>query len=453
MKHNLNFLLSDKYELLSTLGSGSFGTTYLVRHHLLECLRVIKVIPKDHIRSSSILSEAKLLLSMHHPGIPTIYEVEEDSSFYYLIEEYREGLSLDAYLLSQRHISLDTFYRFSKQLCEIFCYLHTFAEDPVLYMDLKPEHIIVHNESLTLIDFNVAITLSHAGDLCNLYGNMDFSAPEISNGAKAHLNWDIFSIGKICLFMSQYLSMPLPKPSHTIIHKACALNPADRYETVDLLLDALKQQHNNLSQESSCTTIAVVGSDIGCGVTHIAISLVSALNHMGYSAKYYETAKRTLLHTLKDTPLGLKEQNGCYYYKSFQGYPYYGPGVELSEAPSIAVYDCGNLFTNTDERIQTSDFVLMVLNCGLLKRFSSLRKGKNLLSTCQNGYFICNMGHKKDVRFFAHNLHRPVYAYPLQPDPFLVTKEILLLVSNLLQLQRRDSVFSHIKNLFSPKRL
>ena len=99
MKDNNNFILSGRYEILKPLGCGSNGTVYLARHHSLGIDRAVKVFPKSDAQSPFAVSEAQVLNTVQHPGIPTIYDFEEDASFYYLVEEYIQCDSLEQFLL------------------------------------------------------------------------------------------------------------------------------------------------------------------------------------------------------------------------------------------------------------------------------------------------------------------------------------------------------------------
>ena len=99
MQQKPNDILFGKYEIISTLGTGNFGTVYLSKHTILECYRAIKIIPKTTSMTDSLLHEAQLLKSLQHPGIPCLYDIEEDEIAYYLIEEYVEGETLEHFLL------------------------------------------------------------------------------------------------------------------------------------------------------------------------------------------------------------------------------------------------------------------------------------------------------------------------------------------------------------------
>lgn len=56
------------------------------------------------------ISEAQILKSVQHPGIPTIYDFEEDESFYYLVEEYIQGDSLEEFCFINSQYPRTSFY-------------------------------------------------------------------------------------------------------------------------------------------------------------------------------------------------------------------------------------------------------------------------------------------------------------------------------------------------------
>lgn len=135
------FTLLGKYRMISILGSGSSGTVYLAEHLKLKIYRAIKRIPK-HLAEKSSFSleadfpmEAQLLKNLNHPGIPLIYDIDEDDDYVYMIEEFIQGESLDTYVLHQRNISQDLIIKIGIQLCDILDYLHHLSPYPILYQD------------------------------------------------------------------------------------------------------------------------------------------------------------------------------------------------------------------------------------------------------------------------------------------------------------------------------
>ena len=100
--------MSDKYRIVSSIGAGNSSRVFLAEHRKLKAYRAVKCMKKTaDEKCPQFLLEADLLKNLKHPGIPTIYDVEEDNENYYIIEEYIQGQSLEAYVLYQDCISID----------------------------------------------------------------------------------------------------------------------------------------------------------------------------------------------------------------------------------------------------------------------------------------------------------------------------------------------------------
>ena len=450
MLKDKNTILFGKYEIISKLGTGNFGTVYLSKHNLLECYRAIKTIPKSISMTDSLLHEAQLLKSLHHPGIPCLYDIEEDEIAYYLIEEFVEGESLEQFLLHQNIISQTTFLDFSLQLCKIFQYLHNLKPSPILYLDLKPEHIIVCGMQLKLIDFNVATFLSNLGNISTLFGNEAFSAPELSLG-KPTLQSDIYSIGKVLQYLSHHVDANLSPNIHKILKKATAEHSNHRFETVDELISAIEQEKVLFNQTHTRKKIAIVGSHAGCGATHIAFSLVSTLNYMGYKSIYFEQSTEDSLRKIYPFLSPLKEEQGMIFYRYFKGLPFYGPGVSMpSDIPNdISVYDYGNSLPPKDMEF---DAVLLICSNGVWHWHEAFRKQEILKNNSSHLTIICNMGQMHTLRCFSTQLLQEVFCYPYESNAFIITRKKVFFFSKLLQMKRRESLFSRLRNRFIQKK-
>jgi len=450
MENIINTILFGKYEILSLLGTGQFSPVYLSKHLVLECYRAIKVIPKTPGQTDTLLKEARLLKSLQHPGIPIIYDVEEDDFNFYLVEEYLEGDSLEDFLLQQSHISQHTFTDLSLQLCDIFRYLHTQKPTPILYLDLKPEHIIVCGMQLKLIDFNVATYLSSLGNIYNLFGNKEFSAPELFSGTTPSLCSDIYSIGKIMEYLSNYVEPSTSPKFQQIIQKATLADPAHRFETVDALISAINQEKNDMSQPYTRKKIAVCGSHSGCGATHIAIALVSTLNYMGYSSIYYAKNGQFSLQQTQYSLSFFKEINGMFYYKYFKGYPFYGPGIQIPEPDkTICVYDYGDDFI-LDEI--DADYILFICSNSIWQWHNAIKKSASLTCYKDRLTIICNMGQKRSMETLSKYFSHSVYRYPYDANAFCVDTPKLSFVQRILGINRRKNLFFRLKNRFIRKK-
>ena len=66
-----------KYRILSSLGSGGFGTVYLAEDTWIDKRVALKVPHKQNLDFSEMLKEPRLLASMSHPNIVTVLTVEK----------------------------------------------------------------------------------------------------------------------------------------------------------------------------------------------------------------------------------------------------------------------------------------------------------------------------------------------------------------------------------------
>ena len=115
--------------MIECIGRGGFATVYLAEHLTLKTFRAIKQISKSGIDRSLVLSEAELLKNLKHPGIPIIFDIEEDENNIYVIEEYIEGESLEVLMLQSIFITKDFIYSIFTEL----------LNSPVYFL-IEPDH-------------------------------------------------------------------------------------------------------------------------------------------------------------------------------------------------------------------------------------------------------------------------------------------------------------------------
>lgn len=444
---NKQFILSGRYELIRPLGQGSFGNVYLARHISMEIDKAVKIIPKNLVSSTSELFEAKLLRAIDHPCIPQIFDIEEDLNNFYLIEEYVQGESLNSLMLHQQFISQELYFKICEQLCNIMNYLHTFKPSPIIYGDLKPEHIIVCGNQIKLIDFSIATYVSNLGNKFNHFGNVTFSAPETFLNQKITLSADIYSIGQIMKYMSDYLNVsPSPNLRH-IIQKSTAHNPNDRYKTVTDLECAILKEINNDGHAHFGNSIAVVGGHTGCGATHIAVSLVSTLNSIGYSSVYYEKNKSSSLQHAAEYSNEFIESNGYYYSHSFCGIPDYGPGIHCPmPKDSIIIIDFGTNFEIDD--LLNVDQVILVCTSSFWHRKNVIDKNNFLNNSGIKHLTLCNLCQHHLGVPLAKQLNTKLYCYPFDPNPIKPSKFKNRFFKKLLTVEREEfAFFSRIKHI------
>jgi eukaryotic-like serine/threonine-protein kinase len=98
------------YEILDAIGAGGMGEVYRARDSRLGRDVALKVLPeafgRDAERMTRLEREAKVLASLNHPNIASIYGIEESNSGRALVLELVEGATL-AQRIEQDALPLD----------------------------------------------------------------------------------------------------------------------------------------------------------------------------------------------------------------------------------------------------------------------------------------------------------------------------------------------------------
>jgi serine/threonine-protein kinase len=367
-----------------------------------------------------------------------IYDMDEDDQYFYLIEEYICGESLDTFLLHQPIISMNLFFSICRQLCDIFLYLHTFLPFPILYQDLKPEHIIVCGDQIKLIDFGVSGSAANSGNNIKYFGNVSFSAPENFAGAELSTAADVYSLGKLIQLLSQYVEPSLSRTVSKIIQKSIQPDPALRYETVEALKSDLENEFLKLRSTHLVQNIAVIGSHPGCGVTHFSIALVSALNLLFGNCYYMEGNDTDSIRRLSMVNHAMYEKEGCFYLRCFRGFPKCASGIS-NAAPGDAVFVTDFGSSIEDSAIEQADLILFICDDAPWHWKDALEKREFLHAHKDILRIIVNPGNRRSAHFYAKALGLPVCTYFSDNDAFSVTARKMDYFRHLLNLKGKHA--------------
>ena len=145
------------YEILSAIGAGGMGEVYRALDSKLGREVAIKVLPEEFTQHPQKLArferEARLLAALNHPGIATLYEVEESEGKPFLVMELVEGETLSE-RIARGPLPVDEALTLSQQIAEALEAAH---EKDVIHRDLKPANIKVDPEGqVKVLDFGLA---------------------------------------------------------------------------------------------------------------------------------------------------------------------------------------------------------------------------------------------------------------------------------------------------------
>ncbi|XP_015441271.1 serine/threonine-protein kinase Nek11 isoform X3 [Pteropus alecto] len=259
-------LIARRYVLQQKLGSGSFGTVYLVSDKKAkqgEELKVLKEIsvgglnPNETVQASL---EAQLLSKLDHPAIVKFHSsfVEQDN--FCIITEYCEGRDLDykiqEYKEAGRTFPEDQIIEWFVQLLLGVDYMH---ERRILHRDLKSKNIFLKNNLLKIGDFGVSRLLMGSCDLATtLTGTPHYMSPEALKHQGYDTKSDIWSLACILYEMccmnhaftgSNFLAIVLkivegdtpslpkryPKELNAIMERMLNKNPSLRPSAIEIL--------------------------------------------------------------------------------------------------------------------------------------------------------------------------------------------------------------------------
>ena len=199
-----------------------------------------QVYPKDTSLVSSPSSEATLLKNLNHPGIPIIYDIEEDEHFFYIIEEFIQGQSIDTFVSYQK-ISHELLIKFGIQLCDIFRLSASFnaISNPISGSKTRAYYGMWKSDKINR--FWNCIFFRFWEKIIKFTEQWIFFAPEALNESSVTPSADVYGLRKVLQYLSNYTTEPCSTIFQTIIQKATAYDATDRYETVRLLKKLLNR--------------------------------------------------------------------------------------------------------------------------------------------------------------------------------------------------------------------
>jgi len=263
-----------RYHLEREIGRGAMGIVYLGRDTAINRMVAIKAIPLASEFSDAELIEARARFfreaetagRLNHPNIVTIYDVGEERGLAYIAMEYLKGRHLSDFAKSDNLMEPRKILEAIARTADALGFAH---KQQVVHRDIKPANLMYDpsTDVLKITDFGIA-RLSDSGTTRTgiVLGTPSFMSPEQLEGRTVTGHSDLFSLG-VSLFqlltgqlpftadsmtglMQQIAEAPhpplrafrpdLPACVESVIDRALAKNPADRYDSGAQMAAALE---------------------------------------------------------------------------------------------------------------------------------------------------------------------------------------------------------------------
>ena len=207
-----------RYEILGILGTGGMGEVYRARDSELDREVAIKVlahaVASDQERIARFDREARVLASLSHQNIATLYGFEEHDGRRFLVMELAVGETLSE-RLRKGTLPIDEALEIALQIA---AGLEAAHEVGIVHRDLKPANVMLSPEGrVKLLDFGLAkawqaeegdpdLTQSPTvtggmTDVGVLLGTVSYMSPEQARGKRVDNRTDIWAFGCVLFEM------------------------------------------------------------------------------------------------------------------------------------------------------------------------------------------------------------------------------------------------------------
>ncbi|HXG94233.1 MAG TPA: UvrD-helicase domain-containing protein [Blastocatellia bacterium] len=286
------------YRVIEPIGAGGMGAVYKARDEKLDRIVALKLLSPNAIayeeRRRRFLQEARAASALNHPHILTVYEIGEVDGKPYIAMEYVEGETLRE-KISAGSLAVRDCLDLALQIAEGLAKAH---ERGIVHRDLKPENLMISRDGYAkILDFGLAKLVegkraiqadSQEKTIVQvktqsgaILGTVKYMSPEQLLGRRVDLRSDIFSFGVVlyeimtgvCPFANEndidtmhailheepkpphVIKSDVPRVVHSVLAKALAKEPKQRYQTIKEFAAALKSLKRDI--EAGKTSVPV----------------------------------------------------------------------------------------------------------------------------------------------------------------------------------------------------
>jgi serine/threonine protein kinase len=227
-----------RYKIVRELGRGAMGVVYHAIDPNIGRPVAIKTIQLGTVRNPEeqkrmrerLFREARSAGMLSHPGIVTIYDVEQQDDVAYIAMEYVDGPTLDHVLSEPRPLAPEQIFSILAQTAAALDYAH---QKGIVHRDIKPANIMIAGAggasgTAKITDFGIAkVTASEQFTMTgSIVGTPHYMSPEQVQGQPVDGRSDQFSLAVIAF---EILTGEKPYTGEhltTVVYKIVAEEPA-----------------------------------------------------------------------------------------------------------------------------------------------------------------------------------------------------------------------------------
>lgn len=255
-------VIDGRYHVVRLVAEGGMSEVYEVTDARLPGRFALKCM-RDWIGDAAIREEigaqfkreASVLATLSHPNLPRVTDHFVHAGRRCLVEELVDGHTLEDVEVARRgRLDETEVLRWALQICDALEYLHGKG---IIYRDLKPSNCMIARDGVVrLIDFGIVrfFSTGKARDTI-IMGTPGFAAPEQYGRDQTDARADIFALGVLLHHLltghdptdtpfvfaaPRSLNPAVSERLDRVVMKAVALDPAERFATVDEMRQALK---------------------------------------------------------------------------------------------------------------------------------------------------------------------------------------------------------------------
>ncbi|XP_053326104.1 NUAK family SNF1-like kinase 1 [Spea bombifrons] len=215
-KHHHKHSIKHRYELLETLGRGTYGKVKRAIERDTGKMVAVKSIQKEKITDEldrvHLQREIEITALLRHEHIIQVFEVFESRDKIIIVMEYASNGELYDFINNKHQISESEARGIFRQIVSAVHYCH---KNGIVHRDIKLENILLDDKlNVKLADFGLS-NFYHKNQVLETYcGSPLYASPEILNGLPYQgPEVDCWALG-VLLYALVYGSMPFDNSSY-----------------------------------------------------------------------------------------------------------------------------------------------------------------------------------------------------------------------------------------------